>query len=151
MTSPSGPTDIWFLTGSQEMYGPETLRQVADQSRQISDSLDPGLPVKLVWKPVLTGADAIRRVMLDANASSYGRDDESRHLFHIGVTRAAYQLWVLVTGDASPILKPRTAAGGDHSGDTSAHPSLAGSSIRRADAAARRNRPDETRSRPALR
>ncbi len=28
-------------------------------------------------------------VMLDANASSYGRDDESRHLFHIGVTRAA--------------------------------------------------------------
>ncbi|HVV16298.1 MAG TPA: ATP-binding domain-containing protein [Polyangia bacterium] len=43
-------------------------------------------------------------VMLDANASSYGRDDESRHLFHIGVTRAAYQLWILVTGDASPIL-----------------------------------------------
>ncbi|MFL5306301.1 MAG: ATP-binding domain-containing protein [Polyangia bacterium] len=45
-------------------------------------------------------------VMLDANASSYGRDDESRHLFHIGVTRAAYQLWILVTGDASPILPP---------------------------------------------
>ena len=47
-------------------------------------------------------------VMLDANASSYGRDDESRHLFHIGVTRAAYQLWILVTGDASPILPPPT-------------------------------------------
>jgi DNA helicase II / ATP-dependent DNA helicase PcrA len=47
-------------------------------------------------------------VMLDANASSYGRDDESRHLFHIGVTRAAYQLWILVTGDASPIL-PQTS------------------------------------------
>ncbi len=45
-------------------------------------------------------------VMLDANASSYGRDDESRHLFHIGVTRAAHQLWILVTGDASPILPP---------------------------------------------
>ena len=43
-------------------------------------------------------------VMLDANASSYGRDDESRHLFHIGVTRAAHQLWILVTGDPSPIV-----------------------------------------------
>ena len=43
-------------------------------------------------------------VMLDANATSYGRDDESRHLFHIGVTRAAYQLWVMVTGTPSPLL-----------------------------------------------
>ena len=43
-------------------------------------------------------------VMLDANASSYGRDDESRHLFHIGVTRAAYQLWLIVTGDPSPLI-----------------------------------------------
>jgi len=43
-------------------------------------------------------------VMLDVNASSYGRDDESRHLLHIGVTRAAHQLWILVTGDPSPIL-----------------------------------------------
>ena len=43
-------------------------------------------------------------VMLDVNASSYGRDDESRHLFHIGVTRAAHQLWLIVTGDPSPLL-----------------------------------------------
>jgi DNA helicase-2/ATP-dependent DNA helicase PcrA len=43
-------------------------------------------------------------VMLDANASSYGRDDESRHLFHIGVTRAAYQLWLVVTGEPSLLL-----------------------------------------------
>jgi len=43
-------------------------------------------------------------VMLDANDTSYGRDDESRHLFHIGVTRAAYQLWLAVTGTPSPLL-----------------------------------------------
>ena len=43
-------------------------------------------------------------VMLDANATSYGRDDESRHLFHIGVTRAAYQLWLVATGAPSPLL-----------------------------------------------
>ncbi len=42
-------------------------------------------------------------VMLDVNASSYGRDDEARHLFHIGVTRAAYQLWLVVTGAPSPL------------------------------------------------
>jgi DNA helicase-2/ATP-dependent DNA helicase PcrA len=43
-------------------------------------------------------------VMVDVNGSSYGRDDESRHLFHIGVTRAAHQLWLVVTGDPSPLL-----------------------------------------------
>jgi DNA helicase II / ATP-dependent DNA helicase PcrA len=43
-------------------------------------------------------------VMLEANASSFGRDDESRHLFHIGVTRAAHQLWLIVTGTPSPLL-----------------------------------------------
>ncbi|HEV3030120.1 MAG TPA: ATP-binding domain-containing protein [Polyangia bacterium] len=43
-------------------------------------------------------------VMLDANASSYGRDDESRHLFHIGVTRAAHQLWLVATGTPSPLF-----------------------------------------------
>jgi DNA helicase-2/ATP-dependent DNA helicase PcrA len=43
-------------------------------------------------------------VMLDVNAASYSRDDESRHLFHIGVTRAAHQLWLLVTGSPSPLV-----------------------------------------------
>jgi DNA helicase-2/ATP-dependent DNA helicase PcrA len=43
-------------------------------------------------------------VMLDVNAASYGRDDESRHLFHIGVTRAAHQLWLVVTGAPSPLV-----------------------------------------------
>jgi DNA helicase-2/ATP-dependent DNA helicase PcrA len=43
-------------------------------------------------------------VMLDVNATSYGRDDESRHLFHIGVTRAAHQLWLVVTGAPSPLV-----------------------------------------------
>jgi DNA helicase-2/ATP-dependent DNA helicase PcrA len=50
-------------------------------------------------------------VMLDANASSYGRDDESRHLFHIGVTRAAWQLWIVVTGAPSPLVPSDAVAG----------------------------------------
>jgi L-arabinose isomerase len=62
--------EVWFLTGSQHLYGPETLAQVADQSRAIADELGaaPDVPVRIVWKPVLTDADAIRRTVLEANA-----------------------------------------------------------------------------------
>ncbi|HET6759455.1 MAG TPA: L-arabinose isomerase [Propionibacteriaceae bacterium] len=60
----------WFLTGSQGLYGPETLRQVERQSQQIVDQLNgPGqLPLPVQWQPVLTDAEAIHRMMLDANA-----------------------------------------------------------------------------------
>jgi len=63
--------EVWFLTGSQGLYGEETLRQVAEQSQQIVEHLDGALPtaVRLVWKPVLTTADAIRRTCLDATGS----------------------------------------------------------------------------------
>ncbi len=47
-------------------------------------------------------------LMLDANATSYGTDDESRHLFHIGVTRAAHQLWLIATGSPSPLIPAET-------------------------------------------
>jgi ATP-dependent DNA helicase UvrD/PcrA len=50
-------------------------------------------------------------VMLDVNASSYALDDESRHLFHIGVTRAAHQLWLVATGTPSPLLSRRVFRG----------------------------------------
>ncbi|MCU1528991.1 MAG: L-arabinose isomerase [Frondihabitans sp.] len=65
--------EVWFLTGSQGLYGEETLRQVADQSTVIAEALDAadGIPVKVVWKPVLTDSDAIRRLALEVNA----RDD----------------------------------------------------------------------------
>ncbi|MBT2233953.1 L-arabinose isomerase [Nonomuraea sp. NEAU-A123] len=56
--------NIWFLTGSQGLYGEDTLRQVAEQSQRIAAAL----PVTVEWKPVLTDAAAIRRVMLEANA-----------------------------------------------------------------------------------
>ena len=60
---------VWFLTGSQHLYGEETLRQVAEQSQQIAATLadTDGIPVTLEWKPVLTGPDSIRRAALDAN------------------------------------------------------------------------------------
>ena len=70
MHNPFETREIWFLTGSQGLYGPETLEQVAAQSRTIAESLDAAsdIPVRIVWKPVLTDRDAIREVALAANA-----------------------------------------------------------------------------------
>jgi L-arabinose isomerase len=64
------PTEIWFLTGSQSLYGETVLDQVAEQSRGVCEAVATGLRAspRLVWKPVLTSADAIRRTMLDATA-----------------------------------------------------------------------------------
>jgi L-arabinose isomerase len=60
----------WFLTGSQGLYGPETLEQVERQSQQIADQLNGSarLPLPVQWEPVLTDAEAIHRMMLAANA-----------------------------------------------------------------------------------
>ena len=62
--------EVWFVTGSQTLYGEETLRQVAEQSQRIARTLEGAsdVPVRMVWKPVLTDSAAIRRVMLEANA-----------------------------------------------------------------------------------
>src|SRR3954466_4333707 len=61
--------EIWFLTGSQGLYGEETLQQVAEQSQRVAATLDgaDAVPVRVVWKPVLTDAGAIRRAMGEAN------------------------------------------------------------------------------------
>jgi len=63
--------EVWFLTGSQHLYGDETLKQVARNSQEIARALDASgaLPVKVVWKPILTGPDAIQEVILAANAA----------------------------------------------------------------------------------
>jgi L-arabinose isomerase len=67
---PAPLPEVWFLTGSQGLYGPETLDQVADQSRAIADRLDDGgLPVRIVWKPVLLDSGSIHRQILDANSA----------------------------------------------------------------------------------
>ena len=72
MASTTPPTaEIWFLTGSQGLYGPETLDQVAEQSRAIADLAGPHeLPVRVVWKPVLLDSASIHRQMLDANSAA---------------------------------------------------------------------------------
>jgi L-arabinose isomerase len=62
-------SELWFLTGSQHLYGDETLRQVEQHSREISASLQVALnlPVTVICKPVLTTPDQIRQLCLEAN------------------------------------------------------------------------------------
>jgi L-arabinose isomerase len=63
--------EVWFITGSQHLYGPETLETVAEHSRAIAQALSDSasIPVKVVFKPVLTTPEAIRELCLEANAA----------------------------------------------------------------------------------
>ncbi len=63
--------EIWFLTGSQQLYGPETLEQVASHSQEIAAALDaaPAIPTKVIFKPVLTSPEEIHAICLEANAT----------------------------------------------------------------------------------
>jgi len=53
---------IWFITGSQHLYGPETLKQVAANAETIARALnaDASIPVEIVFKPIVTTPDEIR-------------------------------------------------------------------------------------------
>lgn len=70
MENPFEGKEIWFGVGSQDLYGEEALRQVAQQSAEIVDSLNASgrIPVKLVLKPTLKSSDGVRRFMVDASA-----------------------------------------------------------------------------------
>lgn len=61
---------LWFVTGSQHLYGPETLQQVASNSEAIVRALNeaPAIPLAVEFKPVLTDPDAIRQLCLSANS-----------------------------------------------------------------------------------
>jgi L-arabinose isomerase len=65
--------EVWFVTGSQHLYGPKTLETVAEHSREISAALGASkeIPVNVVFKPVLTTPDAVRELCLDANSTKY--------------------------------------------------------------------------------
>jgi len=64
--------EVWFVTGSQHLYGDDVLRQVADNARQLVESFGGAgsIPVKVVMQPVQTTADAIRQVCGAANAAT---------------------------------------------------------------------------------
>ncbi|HSI74686.1 MAG TPA: L-arabinose isomerase [Lunatimonas sp.] len=64
--------EIWFITGSQHLYGEDTLNQVKNHAVQIAEELGnkEGISIKVVFKAVVTGMDEIRQVLQLANNAS---------------------------------------------------------------------------------
>jgi DNA helicase-2/ATP-dependent DNA helicase PcrA len=77
-----------------------TLRRV----RRHDFRFEPGVDVTDVSQ--VKGLEFDYVVMVDVNAATYGDSIEARHLLHIGVTRAAHQLWLVSTADPSPLIPP---------------------------------------------
>lgn len=62
---------VWFVTGSQHLYGPETLKKVEEHATAIARGLaaSPEIPVEVVCKPVMTSGESVHQLCLDANSS----------------------------------------------------------------------------------
>lgn len=60
---------FWFCTGSQDLYGDECLKKVAEHSRKIVEGLNNSgiLPYEVVWKPTLITNELIRKTFNEAN------------------------------------------------------------------------------------
>lgn len=100
--------EIWFLTGSQGLYGEETLRQVADQSRRIAHALREARDFRadIVWKPVLTEPGAIRSAIVAANA-----DDRVIGLIAWMHTFSPAKMWIAgLNALGKPLLHLHTQA-----------------------------------------
>jgi len=64
--------EVWFVTGSQHLYGEETLKQVADHSKQIAAGINDAkeIPVTVQFKPTVKSPDEIYKLCVDANSSA---------------------------------------------------------------------------------
>jgi L-arabinose isomerase len=64
------PYEFWFVTGSQHLYGADTLKKVEEHSLLMTKELnhDVTIPYKVAFKAVLTTPEAIRRLCIEANA-----------------------------------------------------------------------------------
>ena len=65
--------EVWFVTGSQHLYGDETLRKVAEHSKEISTFFNASqeIPVNVICKPVMTVSDEIANICIEAK---YGQE-----------------------------------------------------------------------------
>ncbi len=115
-----GHLEVWLVTGSQELYGPATLRQVEAHAREVAAGLDaqPEIPVRVVHKEVAASPGSIRRLALEANAAdtcvgviAWMHTFSPAKMWIAGLARAAE------AAAASPhAVQPRAAVGGDRHG-----------------------------------
>lgn len=98
--APYPELELWFLTGTQHLYGPETLRQVARDAETVANALndDPTIPMKVVFKPILTGPEEIRRICLEA-----GTDDRCAGVITWMHTFSPAKMWI---GGLKVLTKP---------------------------------------------
>jgi L-arabinose isomerase len=61
--------EIWFVTGSQHLYGPKALQQVTDNAQGLVQGLNASrrLPLPVAFKPIVTTPEEIRRLLAAAN------------------------------------------------------------------------------------
>ncbi|HTS37471.1 MAG TPA: L-arabinose isomerase [Candidatus Solibacter sp.] len=66
-----GNLELWFVAGSQHLYGAEPLKTVAAHAEKIAQALTGSseIPVKVIPKPVMITSDSIRQLSLEANSS----------------------------------------------------------------------------------
>ena len=64
--------EIWFITGSQHLYGEETLKKVAEHSKEIATSLhqEKNIPVTVVFKPTVKSPEEIFAICQQANSET---------------------------------------------------------------------------------
>ena len=86
---------FWFATGSQDLYGDECLKKVAEHSRIIVEKLNESgiLPYEVVWKPTMITNEVIRRTFNEANENQSAHGD--REFGHI-VTRMGIERKIIV-------------------------------------------------------
>ncbi len=66
-----GAYEVWFVAGSQPLYGPETIEAVAEHALVVAEALgaSSSVPVRVVAKPVVTDSESIRALCQEANAT----------------------------------------------------------------------------------
>ena len=63
--------EVWFITGSQNLYGEETLKKVAEHSQEIVKGIDTSgkIPVRVVFKPIVKSSEEIYATIQEANVA----------------------------------------------------------------------------------
>ena len=90
--------EIWFVTGSQHLYGEGPLREVAAHSQEIAAALDAALPVRVVAKPLMTRPEEIRALCQEAAS-----DPNCAGLILWNHTFSPAKMWI---GGLSNLTKP---------------------------------------------
>lgn len=108
MNSPFKSKEIWFFVGSQDLYGEETLKQVASQSQEIVDALNKTgqIPLPIILKPTLKSSDAIEDAFYEA-----GRTKECVGIILWCHTFSPAKMWIRgLNVNTKPLLQMNTQA-----------------------------------------